>query len=107
MPPTSITPNYKLLLIYNIRDTDQDQYYYYILREFVPELESMGLYMTKAWHVAYGDYPTRWLEFVTEDLTTIREIFQSERWQTLEQGLQKYITDYERKLIRYQQGFQF
>ena len=46
----------------------------------MPELENMGLYMFKIWHIAYGDYPIRQLEFVTEDLDTIREVFASDRW---------------------------
>jgi hypothetical protein len=107
MPPQTIIPNFKLLVSYDIRPDMVEKYYYYVLKEFVPELETMGLYMFKIWHVAYGDYPIRQLEFVTEDLDTIREIFSSDRWESLEDHLKELTTDYERKVVPFRKGYQF
>lgn len=107
MPPTSINPRYKLLMIYDIRPDKVNSYYYYVLKEFVPELESMGLYMFGVWHIAYGDYPVRQLEFVSENLDTVQEVFQSERWETLEERLKSLTLRYERKVIPFRSGFQF
>ena len=107
MPPESIIPNYKVLVTFDIRPDMVEKYYYYILKEFVPELESMGLYMFKVWHVAYGDYPIRQLEFVSENLSTIYDIFNSERFEVLEDNLRELTTDYERKVVRFKKGYQF
>lgn len=104
---TTIRPQYKVLMSYNIRPEVMETYYYYVLKEFVPELESMGLYMYRVWQVAYGPYPVRHLEFVSEDLETVQEIFQSARWQALEDRLKSYTTDYSRKLVRFHSGYQF
>jgi hypothetical protein len=105
--PTRIIPRYKLLLTYDIRPEMQDVYYQYVTQEFVPALQEMGLYMLTAWHTAYGDRPTRQVEFVTEDLDTVRDAFSSDRYRSLERRLQTYITDYERKVVRFRDGFQF
>lgn len=102
-----IIPNYKLLISYDIRPTMTEKYYYYVLKEFVPELETMGLYMLKVWHVAYGDYPIRQLEFVTEDLDMLRDVLASERWNALESHLKTLTTNYERKVVRFRKGYQF
>jgi hypothetical protein len=107
MPPQTIIPNYKLLVTYDIRPDMVEKYYYYVLKEFVPELETMGLYMFKVWHIAYGDYPVRQLEFVAEDLETLLEVFASERWETLEGHLKDLTTDYQRKVVRFRKGYQF
>jgi hypothetical protein len=107
MPPQMIIPNYKLLISYDIRPTMTEKYYYYVLKEFVPELETMGLYMLKVWHVAYGDYPIRQLEFVTEDLDMLRDVLASERWNALESHLKTLTTNYERKVVRFRKGYQF
>lgn len=107
MPPNTIIPNYKLLMSYDIRPEVADKYYYYVVREFVPELENMGLYMFRVWHIAYGDYPVRQLEFVSENLETIQEVFKSERWETLEDQLKSFTLRYQRKLVRFRAGFQF
>ena len=64
--PRTITPGYKLLLTYDIRPDQVEKYYHYVLKEFVPELETMGLYLFRVWHIAWGNYPVRQLEFVAE-----------------------------------------
>lgn len=107
MASIQIVPRYKLLLTYDIRPDAGDAYFQYVLGEFVPTLQNMGLYMLYAWHTAYGDYPVRQIEFVSENLQTVQEIFSSERWSSMETRLQEYTTGYERKLVRYRSGFQF
>lgn len=107
MPPTSIIPTCKVLLSYDIRPELVDKYYHYVLKEFVPELEAMGLYMFRVWHVAYGPYPVRQVEFIAEDLEDVQDIFLSERWKTLEARLKTFTLHYERKLVRFRAGFQF
>ena len=107
MPPNTIIPNYKLLLNYDIRPELVEKYYYFVLKEFAPELETMGLYMFKVWHVAYGNYPIRQLEFIAEDLETLLDVFDSDRWNDLEQHLKDLTTNYERKVVRFKRGYQF
>lgn len=107
MPPNTIIPNYKVLVSYDIRPELVEKYYYYVLKEFVPELETMGLYMFKVWHVAYGDYPIRLMEFVVEDLDTLHEIFTSDRWETLEDQFKELTTNYTRKVVPFRKGYQF
>src|SRR5262245_49030597 len=98
---------YKLLMMYDIRPDVADRYYAYVVREFVPELENMGLRMFRVWHVAYGDYPVRQLEFVSENLETMQEVFKSERWETLEDQFKAFTLNYHRKLVNFRVGFQF
>jgi len=107
MPPTRIYPRYKLLMKYNVRPELQETYLQYVMSEFVPALQNMGLYMTTAWQTVYGEYPMRQVEFVSEDLETMLEVFQSERWEEMESRLKSYITHYDRKIVRFRHGFQF
>jgi hypothetical protein len=107
MASNRIYPRYKLLMTYDIRSDMYDPYFQYIMSEFVPTLQNMGLYMTTAWHTAYGNYPIRQVEFVSEDLETMLEIFESDRWEEMESHLKTYITNYDRKVVRFRQGFQF
>jgi hypothetical protein len=105
--PIRIIPRYRLLMRYDIRADMYEPYYQYVMNEFVPALQAMGLYMVGVWHTAYGDYPVRQVEFVSDSLETVREVFQSDRWEQLEFKLQSYILHYERKLVRYRDRFQF
>jgi hypothetical protein len=105
-PAQHIRPKYKLLLFFNIVPDKQDQYYRYMLGEFVPNVQKMGVYMHMAWHMAYGDYPMRKIEFVSETADAIRRLFNSPDFLEWEDKLKTYTTDYERKLVHYRNGFQ-
>ena len=106
LPSQHIRPKYKLILFYNIKPDKQDQYYRYMLGDFVPTIQKMGVYMHMAWHIAYGDYPMRKIEFVTESAEVLRQLFTSSEWDEMENKLKNYITDYERKVVDYRHGFQ-
>jgi len=108
LPSQHIRPKYKLILFYDIKPDKQEQYYRYVLSTFVPAIQKLGVYMYMAWHVAYGadDYPMRKIEFVTESAEVLRQLFQSSEWEDLENKLQRYILNYERKVVDYRSGFQ-
>ncbi|MBI5667007.1 MAG: hypothetical protein HZC41_03295 [Chloroflexi bacterium] len=107
MLPNRIIPRYRLLLQYDIRLDMYEPYYEYVIKDFVPTLQGMGLYMVAVWHTVYGDYPERQVEFVTESLETLHEVLQSERWEALETRLKSYTLRYQRRIVRYRNGFQF
>ncbi|MCY4526274.1 MAG: hypothetical protein OXB89_06675 [Anaerolineaceae bacterium] len=105
--PATIIPGYKLLLTYDIRPEQAKTYYHFVLKEFVPELETMGIYLFRVWHVAWGDYPVRQLEFVTESQDNLLRLASSRRFEDMETRLQELTTDYERKILPFRKGFQF
>ena len=90
---------YLLTLQFDIRPESVQGYYRYVLQEFVPSMQKMGLPMRAAWHTAYGDYPMRQLDFLAEDLNTIRSLLADSDWKRLESGLQEYITHYQHKVM--------
>ncbi len=101
-----IRPRYKLILFYNIKREKQEQYYRYMLNSFVPAVQKLGVHMHMVWHIAYGEYPERKIEFVTESADILRSLFLSEEWDTLEERLLRYVDDYARKVVDYRGGFQ-
>lgn len=107
MLPNRINPRYRLILQYDIRLDMFDPYYEYIIKEFVPALQSMGLFMVAVWQTTYGSYPARQVDFVTENVETLRDMLGSDRWQALENRLLSYTENYQRKTVRYRSGFQF
>src|SRR3989337_2429568 len=57
----------KLLLTYDPLPKHREEYFRYVLGEFVPALENLGLTLCEAWHTAYGEYPLRLTGFIAED----------------------------------------
>jgi hypothetical protein len=102
-----IYPKYKLLMTYDIKPGASDAYYQFIFQEFVPTLQSLGVYMTQAYHTAYGNYPVRHVEFVTEDIDTLQDLLNSEDWTKLKTKFDKFTTNYSHKIVEFREGFQF
>lgn len=107
MSAFQINPQYKLLIVYDIIPKTALIHQQFTLNEYMPTLQEMGIYMVNAWHTTYGAYPIRQLEFVLENLDVMRRAMEDPRWQLLEDRMKSYTTSYNRKLVRYRQGFQF
>ncbi len=105
--PQVIIPRYKMIMSYDVTLPAQEGYYQFVLGEMVPALQEMGVYMTEAWHTAYGEYPIRMASFVAEDYQTIHSLLESDRWRELESELMTYVRNYSCKVVSFRQGFQF
>ena len=97
----------KLLLVYNIKPNREAEYYRYVLGEFLPTLQNMGLIMVEGWHTAYGDYPMRLIAFRAETETEMRTVLQSKEWQAAKEKLLKLVRDYEQRVVEAKNPFQF
>jgi hypothetical protein len=97
----------KLLLAYDPIPDKREAYFNYVLGEFVPALEHLGLTMSEAWHTAYGEYPLRLAGFIADDLDRLEQILTSEQFQALETRLQEFVINYTRRVVRSRGRFQF
>jgi hypothetical protein len=97
----------KLLIAYDIKPTREEDYYRFMMGEFLPTAQSIGLQMVEAWSTAWGDYPQRLVEMVADSPGTLKQILDSERWGEIEAKLESYVDDYQRQVVPYRSGFQF
>ena len=98
---------YKLLLSFDPLPERREAYFQYVLGEFVPTLEHLGLRMCEAWHTAYGAYPLRLTGFFAPDRSTLEDILLSEDFMVLEKKLQDYVINYEKRIVPMSGAFQF
>ena len=97
----------KLLLTYDPLPKHREEYFRYVLGEFVPALENLGLTLCEAWHTAYGQYPLRLTGFIAEDRETLDTVLASPEFMELESRLQDFVINYRRKIVPQQPRFQF
>lgn len=97
----------KLLLSYNIRPGKENAYRRFVLEDLLPKAQEIGLTPTDAWHTAYGNYPTRLLGFVADDLDVAHAALASDEWQALLSRLESYAAGLSQRLVRFQGGFQW
>ncbi len=105
--PRVIDVRTKLLLTYNILAEQQEEYLNFMMNNFIPGLQRLGLVNSGVWHTAYGDYPARLIIFVADDQDTMDKALGSKSWKDLETKLERFVKDYTRRVVPFQPGFQF
>ena len=99
--------NVKFLMVYDIKPEREAEYYRYMLGEFLPALQNMGLMMIEGWHTAYGDYPMRLFAFRAEDEQHLQEIIHTDEWIEAKAKFLKLVRNYEERIVPAKNVFQF
>jgi hypothetical protein len=97
----------KLIITYDPVPERREAYFRYVLGEFVPALEQLGLTLSEAWHTAYGEYPLRMSGFLASDEGAMESILHSQEFRELEARLQEYVVNYSRRVVTCNGSFQF
>lgn len=105
MRSTTIRPEYAIVFKYDVRPDTQETYFRYVIGEFTPALQEFKIYMQDAWHVAWGEYPERQIEYITENLDSIRSLMASPQWRQMEERLKGYTQHYSYRVTRYSGRF--
>lgn len=99
----------KLLMNWDIKPGRDQEYFEFVVREWVPGIQRLGLKPTGAWYTVYSrekDSPQIMTEGITEDLDTMRDILASEEWRSLYDKLSEFVSNYQQKIVRSSGGFQ-
>ena len=102
-----LEPSHRLLLIYDVHPERFQQYYLYMRGEFIPAMQKLGLYMIFAWQVLGEGYPERQIEFICETPDVLRGALADEKYQSAIKRLKSYTTTYRRKIVRFENRYQF
>ena len=91
---------------WNIRPGQEQTYFEFAMQTFAPALMKMGWQPTEAWYTLYGEGPQITTAGITDNVSKMREILESEEWQELKAQLLQYVTDFEYKVIAASGRFQ-
>jgi hypothetical protein len=99
----------KLLMRWDIKPEREQDYFEFVVREWVPGITRMGMEPTGAWYTAYSrDKQSQIMtEGLVEDLENMRRILASQEWTRLHERLLEYVINYEQKVVRVTGDFQF
>ncbi len=90
----------KLLMTWDIKPGQENEYFEFIVREFAPGMMRLGLRPTEAWYTVYGGGPQILTGAVTDNLDTMVKIINSEEWLALREKLAEYTTNFRHKVVR-------
>jgi hypothetical protein len=81
----------KLLLTWDMIPGREQEYFEFLVREFVPGLQKLGIEPAEAWYTTYGESP---------------QALDTDEWVTLNDRLLEYVTNFQSKIVKASKGFQ-
>jgi hypothetical protein len=96
----------KILLTWNIKANMEQEYYGFMVGQFLPWMNHKELALTDAWVTIYGNEPQIMVGVVMPDAASAREQLKSEEWLDLRDQLQEYVENYTCKIISQKGAFQ-
>lgn len=91
---------------WDIRPEKESEYFEFLVHEFIPALNKLGIEDILVWYTAYGDCEQKLAEGTTESVETMSSVLNSEDWVILIDKLQNYVVDFDLKVVAATKGFQ-
>jgi hypothetical protein len=97
----------KVIMTWDIAAERDQEYFEFVVGEFVPGVQRLGLQPAEAWATIYGSYPQIQVGLIAADLPQARRILASADWALLQERLFGYVQNYSYKIVPARNGFQF
>jgi hypothetical protein len=96
----------KLLMTWDILPGREQEYFEFVVRDFIPAMQRMGMEPSDAWFTLYGDQPQILTGAEMHSVDSLQDILASGDWQSLTQQLLDYVENFEYKIVQARAGFQ-
>ena len=97
----------KLLMTWDISPEHEQDYFEFVIGEFVPGIQRLGLQPVEAWATIFGDYPQILVAMLAETLEGARLVMHSDGWNELQDKLFALVRNFDYKIVPARGGFQF
>ena len=96
----------KLLMSWDIPPGNEEQYFEFHIRRFIPALENLGLKLNEAWLTVYGEHPRMTAEALMNNVASAKKVLDSPEWDDLERELDDLVENFSCKIIPARRRFQ-
>jgi hypothetical protein len=96
----------KLLMTWDILPGREQEYFEFMVRDFIPGMQRFGLTPSDAWFTVYGDHPQIMAAAQIPTLAEMNKILESSEWNDLTKLLLDYVEDFKFKIVPARAGFQ-
>lgn len=96
----------KLLMSWDIPPGNEEQYFEFHIRRFIPSLDKMGLKLNEAWLTVYGEHPRMTAEAMMNNVSDAQKVLNSTEWDDLGRELNDLVENFSCKIIPARRGFQ-
>lgn len=96
----------KLLMTWDILPGKEQEYFEFVVRDFIPGMQRLGLEPSDAWYTLYGNQPQIMAAAQMQSMTALNRVLESGEWNDLTGQLMDYVKDFEYKIVSARAGFQ-
>ena len=96
----------KLLMTWDILPGREQEYFEFVVRDFIPGMQKLGLDVSDAWFTMYGEHPQIMAAAQMETLNNLNQVLESQEWADLIKLLMDYVEDFKVKIVPAHAGFQ-
>ncbi len=97
----------KIIMTWDILPEREQEYFEFVVREFIPGVQRLGFELSDAWATVYGEQPQVLVGAVLPSNGEAEQLMNSSEWLSLRNKLQDFVSNYTQKLVQGRGGFQF
>ena len=98
---------YKLLVVFNYRPGREVAYRRFMINQWIPAMQALGLQPLEIFHTMWGDYPVRQVSLYAPSQEHLQRILTSREWALWWERLEHYVTDLDYCVVPARPWFQF
>ena len=96
----------KLIMTWDILPNLEQEYFEFVISDFLPEIKQLGIRPVDIWFTMYGDQPQIMVAVKTQSQASLNVVMASKEWLLLLESLLKFVENFSYKVIPAQTGFQ-
>jgi hypothetical protein len=96
----------KLLMRWNVRPETESEYFEFLVHEFIPGMNRLGITDFQVWYTAFGECEQKLASGVAPSSEHMQFALESDDWVGLLDKLKGYVQDFSQKVIPATRGFQ-
>lgn len=96
----------KLLMTWDILPNREQEYFEFVISEFIPEIKKLGIIPVDAWYTMYGDQPQIMVSARIRSQAELEAIMVSKEWSALLEDLLTFVENFNYKVVPARSGFQ-
>lgn len=94
-------------MTWDIKPEHEQDYFEFLVRDFMPNIQSIGFDISEAWATAYGEVPQIQVDVLMEDEQAMQTVLASPEWLDLNNKLLEHVIHYSQKIVPALSRFQF
>ncbi|MFM8321103.1 MAG: hypothetical protein ACKOC5_09340 [Chloroflexota bacterium] len=84
----------------------EQEYFEFVVRDFIPGVQRMGMEPSDAWFTMYGRQPQILAAIQMGSINSLNHVLDSPDWKDLTQKLLDYVDNLQYKVVQARSGFQ-